>query len=375
MRYTKIILSLLMVTLSYGCASLSKEECLTGNWNGIGYKDGANGESASRLSEHQKACSEHKVNIDSNAYRAGRDRGLEQVYCKPRNAYQLGLSGKGYGNVCPSRLNVKFLAAYRYGKDINRHQYKANKLHDHLKHLNLDIHNLDQRIARLDVVIRDYHKHKGALRRKLRNHIHNELDKLDARIDNDISHYSRHYHLNRPQKHALHDMSLLATEKGRYENRLHWHKEYAHHRARHGRIHHLHKKIANLNNQIRHKFQFISKGKRRDDRHNKFTRLNQLSEYAGELGSQLKILQRAENNHEVKDVGHFHYQHELPFIKRHSDKLLAHFEQRKSIRALRKERQHLKHDYGRLLDKIYEIDNKLKRVEREIEDLKRNSPY
>ena len=39
-----------------GCAMLSKEECLRGDWRALGVTDGLNGETAARIDEHRKAC-------------------------------------------------------------------------------------------------------------------------------------------------------------------------------------------------------------------------------------------------------------------------------------------------------------------------------
>ena len=44
-----------------GCATMSGDECLTSDWNAIGYEDGARGYTADRIGKHRKACAKHGV--------------------------------------------------------------------------------------------------------------------------------------------------------------------------------------------------------------------------------------------------------------------------------------------------------------------------
>ena len=68
-----------------GCSStMSKDECRTVDWRTVGYEDGVAGRSGERIGEHRKACAEHGVTPDLNAYRAGRAEGLRE-YCQPHN--------------------------------------------------------------------------------------------------------------------------------------------------------------------------------------------------------------------------------------------------------------------------------------------------
>ena len=98
-----------------GCATLSKEECLQGDWRGIGYRDGAHGYDLTRIEQHQKACVDFHVTPDINAYQAGHDEGL-LVYCTPQNGFDLGERVEEYnGNICPSYLESAFLEQYKQG--------------------------------------------------------------------------------------------------------------------------------------------------------------------------------------------------------------------------------------------------------------------
>ena len=64
-----------------GCATLSKEECLRGEWRVIGYKDGVKGYNMEeRLEKHEKACKDYGVKPEIARYQAGRQAGLS-YYC------------------------------------------------------------------------------------------------------------------------------------------------------------------------------------------------------------------------------------------------------------------------------------------------------
>ena len=90
-----------------GCATLNKEACLSGDWRGLGMKDGVNGEPAVRIEEHRKACAEHGIRPDEELYLTGRAEGLRE-YCQIDNAFQSGLKGRQYQGVCPLDIHIPF---------------------------------------------------------------------------------------------------------------------------------------------------------------------------------------------------------------------------------------------------------------------------
>jgi len=79
-----------------GCATLSKDQCLMGDWYEIGVQDGAAGYAPDRLAQHREACAEYRVRPDREAYRAGWDDGIG-AYCTPERGYQEGRRGASYG--------------------------------------------------------------------------------------------------------------------------------------------------------------------------------------------------------------------------------------------------------------------------------------
>lgn len=111
---------LLSAMVLSACGTLSKEECLTADWDAIGERDGAAGyASTSRIAGHAKACAKAGVTPDQTLWRAGYERGLVR-YCTPQNGLQVGESGGSYNNVCPVAKASRFLAAFDVGKRAHR---------------------------------------------------------------------------------------------------------------------------------------------------------------------------------------------------------------------------------------------------------------
>ncbi len=125
------------------CATLSKEECLTGNWEAIGFSDGAAGYSAARLNSHNKACAKTGVAANYHAWERGRQAGLKQ-YCTKDNAYQKGKRGYTLNAVCPAdmtpllqRINADGRAYHeaqsqlqQTKRELEQHQEQYRKLRD-----------------------------------------------------------------------------------------------------------------------------------------------------------------------------------------------------------------------------------------------------
>jgi hypothetical protein len=114
MKKKFIAIALINVSVM-GCATLSKEECLQGDWRGIGYRDAINGYGLTWLEQHQKACADYDVTPDLNAYRTGHDEGLV-IYCTPENGFKVGQAGRYYQDgICPAHLANAFLDQYLIG--------------------------------------------------------------------------------------------------------------------------------------------------------------------------------------------------------------------------------------------------------------------
>jgi hypothetical protein len=113
-RFPFIFLTAALLT---GCATLSEDECLAGNWQTIGFEDGVQGYFTQRIGLHREACAEYGVAPDMDAYLLGHRQGVEQ-FCTRRKGLELGAAGKAYNGVCPDDLAGRFLDGYQEGKRI-----------------------------------------------------------------------------------------------------------------------------------------------------------------------------------------------------------------------------------------------------------------
>lgn len=130
-------LVLLLATLFlHGCASLSKTECLSGDWQAIGKEDASLGHTRDRINAHTHACRKHQESPDAAAYEAGFNEGLRD-FCVSRVGYRLGVNGRPYHYACPATLEREFLEGYINGLDQYRSwiRWRYHDLDDDLFHI------------------------------------------------------------------------------------------------------------------------------------------------------------------------------------------------------------------------------------------------
>lgn len=116
MRSTLPIIMFFLLFLS-GCASMDKSECLTANWQTIGFEDGTTGKNVSNISEYRKDCAKYGVSPDLADYRAGHLQG-SKLFCTLRNGFEQGNNGNSYNRNCPEALEDAFLAGFRDGQEL-----------------------------------------------------------------------------------------------------------------------------------------------------------------------------------------------------------------------------------------------------------------
>jgi hypothetical protein len=83
----------------------------------VGYEDGGDGRSSDRFGDYRRACADHNITPDFQAWQAGREQGLIE-FCQPLRAFQVGESGGYYDGVCNSNLEPAFLDAFRLGAEL-----------------------------------------------------------------------------------------------------------------------------------------------------------------------------------------------------------------------------------------------------------------
>lgn len=123
MRNNRLLIITLIGIILSGCAAMSAEECAFSDWAAVGYEDGADGRSSDRFGDYRRACADHSITPDFQAWQAGREQGLVE-YCQPLRGFQLGQAGGNYLGVCNSNLEPDFVDAFRVGAQL--HDLRAN---------------------------------------------------------------------------------------------------------------------------------------------------------------------------------------------------------------------------------------------------------
>jgi len=146
---------LLILALLQGCATLDKDECMLADWRLIGYEDGVAGKSATTVGKYRKDCAKHAVVPDLDAYRAGREQGLQQ-YCTADNGYRLGNTGRGLPAVCPIALEGDFRDAYNTGRKLYLARSAVNKTHSRINERKQSLSTLEKnKTSKLAALISD----------------------------------------------------------------------------------------------------------------------------------------------------------------------------------------------------------------------------
>jgi len=125
-RQLKLILTALALVGLSGCATMSGDECVTSDWEAIGYEDGARGYTSEQLGARRKACAKHGVTPDFAAYKRGREQGLAE-YCQPGRGFNVGSSGGRYNGACSAHNEGAFLDAYNAGHHLYALRSNVNR--------------------------------------------------------------------------------------------------------------------------------------------------------------------------------------------------------------------------------------------------------
>jgi Protein of unknown function (DUF2799) len=180
-----------------GCASMSKEECLNANWKNIGYEDGSMGRPEMTVQAHRKACAKINITPDLAQYQQGHREGA-RAYCKKPTAYQLGVNGGAYYNVCPADLEPGFLQAYRLGQELFAIAQQIDQVEADIAGYHSSIDSLEQQKAEQKAFIVNADSSSKERRVYL-----NEIDRLEDEIrhfehdigdaEHELDHLARDY--------------------------------------------------------------------------------------------------------------------------------------------------------------------------------------
>ncbi len=115
-----VLVSALAVVLLAGCAAkptVSEYQCRAGDWQTIGFKDGAAGFASTQLLKHQEACGPFAIVPSRDEYLSGWQQGLT-TYCTADNGFLMGRSGVGLNAVCNDELREPYASAYSDGRQL-----------------------------------------------------------------------------------------------------------------------------------------------------------------------------------------------------------------------------------------------------------------
>lgn len=137
------LLSVIMLALIAGllqsCASLSRKQCLGGDWRTIGQRDGARGQPLTLFTRHAKSCQRVSVVANRTLWLEGHRSGARH-YCTRQNGLVVGNAGRTYHNICEPDQEPTFLYAYRLG------QYR-HRLIDRRRSLQIDMEGNRDKIS------------------------------------------------------------------------------------------------------------------------------------------------------------------------------------------------------------------------------------
>ena len=112
------IAGFITVVLLTGCASLSRQQCQSGDWQAVGFADALAGHwPAERLDEHQQACGEFGIALDTEVYQEGHAAGVP-VFCTAENGFKAGRRGYLYDGLCATTDESGFLQGYADGREV-----------------------------------------------------------------------------------------------------------------------------------------------------------------------------------------------------------------------------------------------------------------
>ncbi|PCJ22903.1 MAG: hypothetical protein COA96_13165 [SAR86 cluster bacterium] len=152
MKARRLIALILIGLIVSSCAVMSEEECIYSDWNAVGYEDGAEGRSSDRFGDYRRACADHSITPDFQAWQNGREQGLVE-YCQPSRGFQVGQSGSTYSGVCNSNLEADFLDAYRLGIELYSLRSNLNAAMSQLNSNERTLQRIDEDINEIEVLI------------------------------------------------------------------------------------------------------------------------------------------------------------------------------------------------------------------------------
>ena len=112
-------LAIFFLTISLNYHSLSKKECLEGNWFKAGKKDAYFGFKKNRISHHKDTCLKYNIKPDPIQYGKGHMEGLK-LFCTKQRGYHWGITNKENPKTCPAEIESSFMKGFERGRRDRR---------------------------------------------------------------------------------------------------------------------------------------------------------------------------------------------------------------------------------------------------------------
>jgi hypothetical protein len=132
-----------------GCETVSREQCVAGDWVALGRADAAQGHPSSRFEDVAKDCGRHGITPDPQAYMTGWQDGV-RLYCTPMNGFTLGRQNRALSPICPPALAGATEAGHRLGRRIWVARDRVARLERTLDDRRREIDRLRSELDRLD---------------------------------------------------------------------------------------------------------------------------------------------------------------------------------------------------------------------------------
>ena len=171
----------IITLLLSNCANMNESDCLTADWQTIGFEDGSFGKKQSNISTHRKECSAHGVTPDLSAYRNGHFEGSRQ-FCTANNGFSRGKNGKSYNRNCPHKFEDIFLAGFSDGQSLYALKMVLQQHTRALEGAYSKIKSLDRQMAKKsDLMIADglTRQQRIAIREEIEYHQYQQAELYD----------------------------------------------------------------------------------------------------------------------------------------------------------------------------------------------------
>jgi uncharacterized protein DUF2799 len=179
-----VLLFLVVIGLG-GCAAVSKEQCVAGDWADLGKAHASVGKPANHLDEVVKSCGKHGITPNTDAYQSGWNQGL-QNYCTPLNGFTLGKQNKRKSPICPPQMAGGFSEGYRLGHTIWTARDRVDRAESDISSLESRAFDLSEELDELSCKDKKGKDRKKCrrMRKRLRADLHDtDADLSSARYD------------------------------------------------------------------------------------------------------------------------------------------------------------------------------------------------